>query len=310
MNFETSLQQIPAPGKGCHPAMMTAANIGILQGYSPDEVQRAIRAAIPEGGRRKVADSEIKEAVDKAAKDCTPDDRTGRPRRPFTPPATPKPKVDGSKLLQAIITRSPDAMELNFWELSPVKLAPEPVNDWLTLLSELYQPEDILFIGDTYDKQVDTAANHAERMAANGCAKPYIITNPLTGQQHETGSGTLSYRCDAAVKDFRFTVVEHDALSETEQLAFWLTVIREKLLDVAVLLHSGGKSFHGWIRVNATDATDYRSKVAELWRFLEPMGFDKATRNPARLSRLAGHTRENGKVQWLHYLNPNKKGAQ
>lgn len=304
MTFEQSLQQIPATGGGCHPAIMAAANIGILSGHKPDEVARAIRASIPAGGKRRVSDREILDAVTKAANECPPDNHTGRPRTRYTVPEPIRPKVDGTKLLKAIIARSPDAMELDLWTLSPVKLAPEPVDDWLTLLSELYQPEDVLFIGDTFDKSVDTAANHAKRISSDGC-RPFIIPNPVDGLQHETGSGSLSFRCDAAVSQHRFTVIEHDTLSEPEQLAFWLTIIREQLLDVAVLVHSGGKSFHGWVRVNATDAEDYRRKVDGLWQYLEPMGFDRATRNPARLSRLAGHTRDNGKVQQLHYLNPN-----
>jgi hypothetical protein len=102
--------------------------------------------------------------------------------------------------------------------------------------------------------------------------------------------------------------VEFDNLSKPDQFAFWYSVITKKLLDVALLLDSGGKSIHAWVRVNLTDRIAWDREIGN--RFygeagvFTTMGADRACRNPSRLSRLAGHYRaEKSNWQTLLYLN-------
>ena len=297
---------VKSPGNGCHGSLMSAANICIKKGLSPDESFQAIRASIP-AGARKVPDREIWDAVNKAARECHSTAFTASTRKPFVLPAAPKPKIDGQKLLAAIQARGDGATESDLLQLSPCTIPEPPEQHWLVLFAKHYQPDDILFCGGQYDASVYTASHYAERFSRNGCMRPFIIPNTFTGERHPKADGTLSFRCDAAVKNYRFTVVEHDTMPEAQQLAFWFTAIRERLLDVACLIHSGGKSIHGWVRADAADAADYKAKVAKLWTYLEPMGFDTQTKNPARLSRLAGHYRKD-KCKWqrLLYLAPRR----
>ena len=56
------LNSIPAPGNGCHAALLGAANLGILDGVSAEEIFYHIRGSIP-AGKRKVTDKEIQEAI-------------------------------------------------------------------------------------------------------------------------------------------------------------------------------------------------------------------------------------------------------
>ena len=121
-----------------------------------------------------------------------------------------------------------------------------------------------------------------------------------------------SFRCDAAVSSFRFVVVEFDSIPKLDQIAFWYSIASKKLLDVAVLLDSGGKSIHAWVRVNLSDRATWDTVIGT--QFYGPkgvftlMGADKANRNPSRLSRLAGHFRqEKESFQTLLYLNPQKE---
>jgi hypothetical protein len=117
------------------------------------------------------------------------------------------------------------------------------------------------------------------------------------------------------VCSFRYAVVEFDILSKPEQFAFWYSIITKKLLDVAVLLDSGGKSLHAWVRVNLQDRAAWDHEIGN--RFygeqgvMTVMGADRACRNPSRLSRLAGHYRaEKKNWQALLYLNPKREAAQ
>ena len=90
----------------------------------------------------------------------------------------------------------------------------------------------------------------------------------------------------------------------SEQDAFY----RKFELPIACLVHSGSKSLHAIVRVDAPDAEEYRKRVDYLYDFLEKNGLkvDKANRNPSRLSRMPGVTR-NGAEQTLVDTNIGKK---
>ena len=73
-------------------------------------------------------------------------------------------------------------------------------------------------------------------------------------------------------------------------------------------MHSGGKSLHAIVRVDAEDYNEYRKRVEFLYDFLERNGVvvDKQNRNPSRLSRMPGVTR-NGNRQYLVATNIGRK---
>ena len=87
-----------------------------------------------------------------------------------------------------------------------------------------------------------------------------------------------------------------------QQIRFWAGV----KLPVAILINSGGKSIHGWIRIDAKDAQDWQQRVeGNLFDLLTAIGADKACKNEARLSRMPGHFRtEKGRWQRVLYMNP------
>jgi RecA-family ATPase len=92
------------------------------------------------------------------------------------------------------------------------------------------------------------------------------------------------------VVEFRHCLAESDALPVERQLA----VIRALNLPCAAIVHSGGKSVHAIVKVDAgADAKLYRERVDFLFGVLDRNGFrvDRQCRNPARLSRLPGLAR-------------------
>ena len=54
---------------------------------------------------------------------------------------------------------------------------------------------------------------------------------------------------------------------------------------VSVVIDSGNKSLHAWVRVDAPDANEYRRRVGIIWDWLEGLSLDKQNKNPSRLSR-------------------------
>ena len=103
---------------------------------------------------------------------------------------------------------------------------------------------------------------------------------------------------------YRFALVESDSMPLADQDAMY----RKLELPIACLVHSGGKSLHAIVRIDAADYNEYRQRVEYLYDFLEKNGVavDKQNRNPSRLSRMPGATR-NGNRQYLVATNIGRK---
>lgn len=121
-----------------------------------------------------------------------------------------------------------------------------------------------------------------------------LTFNPLDGE---------GVRNDNITK-FRYALVESDTLPIAEQDI----VFRKLELPIAALVHSGGKSLHAIVRVDADSYEEYRKRVEFLYDFLEKNGvsIDKQNRNPSRLSRMPGVTR-NGNRQYLAATNLSRR---
>lgn len=103
---------------------------------------------------------------------------------------------------------------------------------------------------------------------------------------------------------FTYALVESDDMPISEQDAIY----RKLELPIATLTHSAGKSLHAIVRVDAENYEEYRKRVDFLYDFLEKNGLkvDKQNRNPSRLSRMPGVTR-NGQMQTLITTNIGRK---
>lgn len=125
----------------------------------------------------------------------------------------------------------------------------------------------------------------------------WIKFNPLDGK------GTK----DENVTDFRYALVESDSVAIERQYDLY----KEMELPIAALVHSGKKSLHAIVKVDATSYDDYRKRVDYLYSACKKTGLqiDKQNRNPSRLSRLPGVTR-NGARQYLVATNIGKSSWQ
>ena len=106
------------------------------------------------------------------------------------------------------------------------------------------------------------------------------------------------------ITKFKYALVESDSMPIADQDAMY----RKLELPIACLVHSGGKSLHAIVKVDAEDYNEYRKRVEFLYDFLEKNGVlvDKQNRNPSRLSRMPGATR-NGNPQYLVATNIGRK---
>lgn len=124
-------------------------------------------------------------------------------------------------------------------------------------------------------------------------AGAWIRFNPLDGKGGKNEN----------VVDWRYALVESDSMDLAQQNA----IIRELELPVACLVYSGEKSIHAIVHIDAADYHEYRKRVDYLYTICKKNGLevDQQNKNPSRLSRMPGVTR-NGKKQFLIDTNIGK----
>jgi len=120
----------------------------------------------------------------------------------------------------------------------------------------------------------------------NAEAGAWIRFNPLDGEGIR----------DQNITAYRYALVESDTLSIERQSAIY----EEMELPIAALVHSGKKSLHAIVRIDAGSKDEYRQRVNFLHEVCRKNGLeiDTQNKNPSRLSRMPGVLRD-GHKQFL-----------
>lgn len=134
-----------------------------------------------------------------------------------------------------------------------------------------FKASDILERLKTYGDDIGAAVGDYTPAAG-----AWIRFNPMDGK----GAGNDN------VAAYRYALIESDTLSIAEQLQKYEALN----LPIAALIHSGGKSAHAIVRIDAPDKETYRKRVYELFRICKENGLqiDEQNKNASRLSRLPG----------------------
>lgn len=208
-----------------------------------------------------------------------------------------------------------------FAECEPI---PEPPKNWnpceqlLTYINTLFQPDDIVAYVVKSSTRTDEEGNVKYFPANSGVYSKTAeqlcrdlnhyddISYAIGDYDHKAGAWIRFNPfngegvTNANVTDFRYALVECDDISLEKQYS----LIKQMQLPVACLVHSGGKSIHAIVKVNAIDKEDYAKKIKFLYEACEKSGLklDTKNKNPSRLSRMPGIER-NGKKQYLIATN-------
>jgi RecA-family ATPase len=103
---------------------------------------------------------------------------------------------------------------------------------------------------------------------------------------------------DDAVAVYRHVLIEFDDKPKHEQEQ----ILRQSNLPITALIDSGGKSVHGWIRVDAENFDEWKQRRDAIYEYLTDYNPDPQNKNPSRWSRLGGIARGQ-KVQSIIALN-------
>ena len=114
-------------------------------------------------------------------------------------------------------------------------------------------------------------------------AGAWIRFNPMDGKDVRNDNVTA----------FNYALVESDSQDIGKQYA----LMQELQLPIRILVHSGGKSLHAIVRIDAGSYEEYRSRVDYLYTVCRKNGLeiDGQNKNPSRLSRMPGVTRRGSK---------------
>lgn len=194
----------------------------------------------------------------------------------------------------------------------------DPVHELVTYLETLFDAEDHVgyvttsWYNEEQERHLPTKGNwdrtagqlieqlgqcNGDIGAVLGDYKPevgaWIRFNPLDGQGVK----------NANVTEFRYALVESDETAIDKQHA----ILQQLELPIAALVHSGGKSLHAIVRIDAANYEEYRRRVDYLYDVCKKNGLsiDSQNRNPSRLSRMPG-VRRNGRKQYLVATNIGK----
>lgn len=192
----------------------------------------------------------------------------------------------------------------------------DPAKELISYLEVLFDAEDYVgYVTKTYEKGGKyipskgcydrTAGKLIQELSRCGgdigkvlgdfspAAGAWIRFNPLDGKGIKNEN----------VTEFRYALVESDSIPVEKQNA----IIRELELPVAALVHSGSKSMHAIVRIEAASYEEYRTRVDYLYEVCKKNGLepDRQNRNPSRLSRMPGVTRKE-KKQFLVATNIGK----
>ena len=180
--------------------------------------------------------------------------------------------------------------------------------DMLEYLTELFEPDEYVGICTQFYQDEDgkwkpsghgqnrTAGDIINRLKSgsvkmalgtlNEKAGVYVRFNPLDGRGENNSNVTRRTYC----------LIE----SDTDSIEKQYSLLKAMNLPIRFLIHSGGKSLHAIVHVDAVNEAQYRERVNKLYQFCKKNGLtpDEQDKNESRYSRLPGVQRD-GKWQYI-----------
>ena len=191
--------------------------------------------------------------------------------------------------------------ELRFMNILPDCPNPfDPVSQVKEYLKALFSPDEKVAIVVSSYKDKDGKYKPTGCNCSRSCAAllktldkyPDDLSDTLGESDDDAGAWVCfnpvngSGRKDEDVVAWRYALIESDTMPIADQWSWF----RKHQLPVAIIVHSGGKSLHAIVHVDAEDAKQYRERVDTLFKYCTDHKFpvDTANKNAARLSRLPG----------------------
>lgn len=278
----TIIENPPRSGGGFHHWLFRASRALWKCGRSEADILPLLESAAANCGRP-VSDSEIQNAM-----------FNSRPVKGMRNTHTQAPWARmNAELRESIITASGAGMA-DLREASPVRFD-DTLPHTEEIIDQLF-PADTLLCCGREQKTAHTQARETWR--GKLAKKAFIVPSPMTAETGKNQAGKTSDRCLANTGPRRFIVVEFDAGSIDEQAALHLHLAERAPLALSV--HSGSKSVHGWYYC----AGQAEETVRRFFNYAVSLGADRAMWARCQLARMPDGTRDNGNRQHVLFFNP------
>jgi hypothetical protein len=202
---------------------------------------------------------------------------------------------------------------VDLWEASPLRLdSNKPNTDEIVEL--LFPGNPLLCCGWTRHRFDTRARNYWYKLQD----LQFIVPSPMMARQGLTRQGKLSAHALNNTGPRRFLIVEFDfdARNSAEEGSLFERLPAEgrdvKDLCAALLLHlaeraplalavhSGAKSLHGWFYCAGVP----KERVRGFFNYAVSLGADQANWTPSQFARMPDGRRENRRRQTVYFLNP------
>lgn len=121
------------------------------------------------------------------------------------------------------------------------------------VLQGLFRPGELVCAGASSDRPkvraVEAWLEEAEQLQ-------FVVVNPMRASFGKNKQGEISVRCQSNVRFRRHVVAEFDDLDQTKAMQAQLLTALSRLAPLVLVVDSGGKSLHGWFRVEELGARD------------------------------------------------------
>jgi hypothetical protein len=257
----------PKPmGEGRNNQMIKIGPTLMRNGLTPEQVEEIFHTMFPDGPSDEIA-AVIKNSIRfaKVPAQIVPTEEVLRRRMLLN---------DASNALPRILEKY----------AGPVPKAPErSLQEQRRLfLTTLFHPQDVLWIGEIFEKKFLTLEDWLKRRAIFGCFVSHCTFKPDSKS-----------RCNDNVAERKYLVVESDELKSHEVMAVFGALQQHHGLTLRALVSTGGKSIHAWLPWPEGDAGDWAA-------VLKGYKCDPATLRPSQPVRLPGIIRpDTGRPQEL-----------
>lgn len=150
-------------------------------------------------------------------------------------------------------------------------------------LAELWPPEALLCCGPSQDSAKVMAC--AAWLKEDLQSMQFIVPSRMRATWGVTQDGRESQRCLTNTGRRQWLVVECDSTTEDQQARILAHLA--KVLPLTMVVHSGGKSLHGWFYVEGVD----EPALAMVFSRAVQLGADSHTWNRCQWVRMPGGTR-------------------
>jgi hypothetical protein len=183
---------------------------------------------------------------------------------------------------------------VDLWENSPVRFE-DNKSHTEEILDALFPGKPLLCCGRS-NSDFDTKLREEWRAQLAGLQ--LIVPSPMTARIGRTQGGKESAHTLETTGPRRFLAIEQDCGTIDNQAAILLHLAERAPLAVAV--HSGGKSIHGWFYC----ASQPEEKLRRFMQYAVSLGADQATWTRSQFVRMPDGTRDSDKRQVVYFFNP------